>query len=180
MILESLSKQANVSSPPMPQPQPQPSRQTSNPVSQPNNTLRSSRSRGSVAKPVPVPNRRRNVSSHKHQAQGDASLWPADEETEQLLKLYETKMDSAFPFVSLPDQSIASMRQDRPYLLKSFIMAASYKDRVLQKQRTDDFMASITNSIVLDSNRDLDILQALLLHIAWQVNASIYSLALSN
>lgn len=46
-------------------------------------------------------------------------------------------------------------------------MAASYQNRDVQKRRATDFAISFTTSIYLDGEKSFDILQGLLVHMAW-------------
>lgn len=46
-------------------------------------------------------------------------------------------------------------------------MAATYRDRELQKRRACDFISSLSADIILRGEKSLDMLQSLLVHIAW-------------
>jgi hypothetical protein len=46
-------------------------------------------------------------------------------------------------------------------------MAASFRTRDIQKQRAQDFAISFTTSILLEGAKSFDILQGLLVHMAW-------------
>lgn len=97
----------------------------------------------------------------------DASLWPSDGDVAPLLEAYEDKMGGAFPFVVVPQQSIQTLRRNRPYLLKAVVTAAAHQDRELQRLRAVDFITSLSRAILIDGEKSLDILQALLIHLAW-------------
>lgn len=47
------------------------------------------------------------------------------------------------------------------------IMVASYRNRELQKRRARDFMSSVANCVLLEGYKSFDVLQGLLVHIAW-------------
>lgn len=97
----------------------------------------------------------------------DSSLWPSDGDVAPLLEAYEDKMGGAFPFVVVPRQSIQTLRSNRPYLLKAVVTAAAHKNRELQRLRAVDFITSLSRAILIDGEKSLDILQALLVHLAW-------------
>lgn len=97
----------------------------------------------------------------------DSSLWPSDGDVAPLLEAYEDKMGGAFPFVVVPQQSISTLRRNRPYLLKAVVTAAAHKNRELQRLRAVDFITSLSRAILIDGEKSLDILQALLVHLAW-------------
>lgn len=83
------------------------------------------------------------------------------------MKAYDDKMGGAFPFVVIPQQTVQSLRRTRPYLLKAVITAAAHKDRELQRRRAVDFITSLSKAILIDGEKSLDVLQALLVHLAW-------------
>lgn len=107
----------------------------------------------------------------------DGTLWPADDEAERLLSIYSEVLGTVFPFVVPPKENAATMRRDRPYLFKAMVMAATYKNRELQKQRATEFMTSLSLAVFLRGEKTLDMLQSLLVHIAWLVAPIIFSIA---
>lgn len=77
-------------------------------------------------------------------------------------------MASYFPFVCLPyDWTAASMAEDRPFLLLAAVAAASSKYCHLQDALIIQFKESLSQRVVMAGEKDLDLLQGLLVHLAW-------------
>lgn len=77
-------------------------------------------------------------------------------------------MASYFPFVRLPyDCTATSMAEDRPFLLLAAVAAASSKYCHLQDALIRQFKESLSQRVVMDGEKDLDLLQGLLVHLAW-------------
>jgi hypothetical protein len=106
---------------------------------------------------------------HVNWDSGDESIWPRDEEASSLLALYDDELCSYFPFVHPPKPPISDFRQRQPYVFKAMIMAASYRKRSLQKRRGRSFIEELSRELLIQGKRSLDMLQALLIHIAWFV-----------
>ncbi|GFF22903.1 hypothetical protein IFM61606_08659 [Aspergillus udagawae] len=77
-------------------------------------------------------------------------------------------MASYFPFVRLPYAcTAASMAEDRPFLLLAAVAAASPKYCHLQDALIGQFKESLSHRVVMAGEKDLDLLQGLLVHLAW-------------
>jgi hypothetical protein len=77
-------------------------------------------------------------------------------------------MGSYFPFVRLSnDCTAASMAKDRPFLLLAAVAAASSKYCHLQDALIRRFKESLSERIIIAGEKDLDLLQGLLVHLAW-------------
>ncbi|KAL1852706.1 hypothetical protein Plec18170_005843 [Paecilomyces lecythidis] len=77
-------------------------------------------------------------------------------------------MASYFPFVRLSDAwTAASMAEDRPFLLLAAVTAASSKYCHLQDALNRQFKESLSQRVVMAGEKDLDLLQGLLVHLAW-------------
>jgi hypothetical protein len=77
-------------------------------------------------------------------------------------------MASYFPFVRLPYScTAASMAEDRPFLLLAAVAAASSKYCHLQDALIRQFKESLSQRVVMAGEKDLDLLQGLLVHLAW-------------
>ncbi|GFF58000.1 hypothetical protein IFM51744_09403 [Aspergillus udagawae] len=77
-------------------------------------------------------------------------------------------MASYFPFVRLPYAcTAASMAEDRPFLLLAAVAAASSKYCHLQHALNRHFQESLSHRVVMAGEKDLDLLQGLLVHLAW-------------
>jgi len=79
-------------------------------------------------------------------------------------------MTPHFPFVVLPsDASVDTLQQDRPLLLLAIFAAAAYDDIPLQRRLGREITQSITHVMLHGAAMSLEILQALLVHLAWYV-----------
>lgn len=77
-------------------------------------------------------------------------------------------MASYFPFVQLPYAcTAASMAENRPFLLLAAVAAASSKYCHLQDALIRQFKESLSQRVVMAGDKDLDLLQGLLVHLAW-------------
>ncbi|GFF90159.1 hypothetical protein IFM61392_10504 [Aspergillus lentulus] len=73
-----------------------------------------------------------------------------------------------FPFVRLPYAcTAASMAEDRPCLLLAAVAAASSKYCHLQDALIRQFKESLSQRVIIAGEKDLDLLQGLLVHLAW-------------
>ncbi|CAI7582779.1 unnamed protein product [Penicillium palitans] len=77
-------------------------------------------------------------------------------------------MVSYFPFVRLSDTwTAASMAEDRPFLLLAVVAAASSKYCHLQDALIRQLKESLSQRVIIAGEKDLDLLQGLLVHLAW-------------
>lgn len=76
--------------------------------------------------------------------------------------------DQYFPFVSLPQEfELDSMLQSRPYLALAIFTAMSNDHLELQTKLDTKFRREVTEKAVVNAEKSLDILQALLVYLAW-------------
>jgi hypothetical protein len=59
------------------------------------------------------------------------------------------------------------MAEDRPFLLLAAVAAASPKYCHLQDALIGQFKESLSHRVVMAGEKDLDLLQGLLVHLAW-------------
>ncbi|KAJ3474316.1 hypothetical protein NLG97_g9899 [Lecanicillium saksenae] len=97
----------------------------------------------------------------------DEALWPPNDQADTLLAIYTTGLGQVFPFVVPPNIPASELRSTRPFLFKAMITAASYHNRDVQKRRARDFTISMTNCMLLEGYKSFDLLQGLLLQVAW-------------
>lgn len=77
-------------------------------------------------------------------------------------------MGSYFPFVRVSDDwTVASMAEDRPFLLLAAAAVASSNHCHLQGALIKQFKESLSQRVLIAGEQDLDLLQGLLVHIAW-------------
>lgn len=89
---------------------------------------------------------------------------------EALLLLYQTRMSPQFPFVIIPDRtSAAQLAQAKPFLYRTVLMVASYHDKAAQTMMAKEIFEYLSAHMVIGNEKSLDLLQGLLLLIAWFV-----------
>jgi hypothetical protein len=77
-------------------------------------------------------------------------------------------MSAYFPFVIIPNEAtVLSMSQDRPFLCLAALAAATSLEKNLQKSLEQSFRVAILQKIMLDGERNLDLLNGLLVYLAW-------------
>jgi len=77
-------------------------------------------------------------------------------------------MASYFPFVRFSNHwNVASMAEDRPCLLLAAVAVASSCHCHLQDVLIRQFKKSLSQRVLIAGEQDLDLLQGLLVHIAW-------------
>lgn len=73
-----------------------------------------------------------------------------------------------FPFLPLPmDWSVACMKQDHPFFLLGVLSAMTHAELSLNSQLHAQFLRVLAGRVVADGEKHLDILQGMLVQIAW-------------
>ncbi|KAL4775894.1 hypothetical protein BDW60DRAFT_177027, partial [Aspergillus nidulans var. acristatus] len=73
-----------------------------------------------------------------------------------------------FPFVIIPaDWTVTYMAEDRPFLLLSTVACASSRFGNLQQALAEELKETLSHRVVIAGEKDLDLLQGLLVHLAW-------------
>lgn len=73
-----------------------------------------------------------------------------------------------FPFLTIyPNENLATLRRDRPFLLQSLLSASLTEDATLQKRAGAEVSRSIQIAMMSRSNYTIDLLQAIMVHAAW-------------
>ena len=87
-----------------------------------------------------------------------------------LLLEFRTSMARQFPFVVIPPNSTSEiLRAERPMLWKAILTAASCLKPSRQEAMGQELIEEFSTRLLLNSEKSLDLLQALLIHIAWSV-----------
>ena len=82
--------------------------------------------------------------------------------------LHFRNMATYFPFVIIPNEAnVLSMSWDRPFLCLAALCAVTSADKVLQKTLEQSFRIAILQKIMIDGERSLDLLNGLLVYLAW-------------
>jgi len=85
-----------------------------------------------------------------------------------ILLEFRTLMAPQFPFVVIhPDATSESLRNERPMLWKAIVTAASCLKPSRQQAMGWEIMEEFTTRLLLKAEKSLDLLQGLLVHIAW-------------
>jgi hypothetical protein len=78
------------------------------------------------------------------------------------------KRQAYFPFVIVLDEwNPTSMAAERPFLLLAVITCASSQRPHLQAALAEEFRKTLAARIIVDGERNLDLLQGLLVHLSW-------------
>ncbi|OAA57845.1 thiamine biosynthetic bifunctional enzyme [Niveomyces insectorum RCEF 264] len=97
-----------------------------------------------------------------------ADIWPQGEEAQDLLDEFRINFMSLLPFVIIPSNVHADeLRATRPYLWKAVMMEAYHLNGPRQIQLGNQLLGEIAAAAFLQPRRSVDVLQAVLLLIAW-------------
>jgi hypothetical protein len=81
---------------------------------------------------------------------------------------YFRTQSSSFPFVVVPDDwSLDFFRSRRPLLLLSIMCMATRSDQRLQHTLEFEMRATLSRSVLLNREKSLDIIQGILVYLAW-------------
>jgi hypothetical protein len=99
-----------------------------------------------------------------------SDLNPSVSEAAELLAHFNTHFVLVFPFIVIPvNKSASELRQERPYLYEAILTVATYHDPTRQAAMANEVLQKLTARIILNGESSLDMLQALLVFIAWLV-----------
>ncbi|KGO38225.1 Transcription factor, fungi [Penicillium expansum] len=77
-------------------------------------------------------------------------------------------MTSYFPFFMVPSEAtVLTMCKERPFVLVAALAAATSSDKKLQKSLGDKFRTCALHTIVVNNERSLDLLNGMLVYLAW-------------
>jgi hypothetical protein len=90
-----------------------------------------------------------------------------EEQAWRLLDKYR-QMSRYFPFVLIPKSAtVSELSQSNPMVLKAIFVTASWENSSLQKALELEYVKTLTKRIYLDGEKSLDLLQSLLIYLAW-------------
>ncbi|OCL08162.1 hypothetical protein AOQ84DRAFT_407445 [Glonium stellatum] len=90
------------------------------------------------------------------------------ERARALISNFKTALTPHFPFVVVAQHIAAEeLRKDKPFLFLAILAAASYEDVLLQKALDSEVKKSISTRMFLDGQISFELLQGLLVHLAW-------------
>lgn len=96
------------------------------------------------------------------------SFEPDDQEADTILLEFKKHMTEQFPFIVIPsDSTPRSLKYDRPLLWKAIMVAASHGDPKRQLTLGSELMEDLITRLLFRTEKSLDLLQGLLIFIAW-------------
>jgi hypothetical protein len=107
--------------------------------------------------------------TRKTDSESDPTSTPGgDEEIIAHLLRYRTHMQYRFPFVIVPPELASTEeRQRRPFLWRAVKMAALWQENARRVQLGRKLLKDLTDAILLSTRRSFDVVQGLLVFIAW-------------
>ncbi|KAL2846885.1 hypothetical protein BJY01DRAFT_263211 [Aspergillus pseudoustus] len=88
--------------------------------------------------------------------------------SDELLQKYRARKMPQYPFVILPETTdVATLRQESPFLLLCILTASLEHNPVLQDELELIVRKEIASRLIVGVERNMDLLQGLLVHIAW-------------
>lgn len=94
-------------------------------------------------------------------------VWPQNEAAQALCFIFRDELSIYFPFVTPPNEPAPILQRNHPCLFKAMVLAASYQNRSLQVRRGAALTEELAKRLLIDGEKSRDILQALLISIAW-------------
>lgn len=92
----------------------------------------------------------------------------SEAEAERLVMTFQTDLVSKFPFVLIANGVTAARLRDRePFLFLCIVAATMGSAHPLRKIVAEEIMKHVTLRVVARSERNLELLRGLLVHIAW-------------
>ncbi|ROV94993.1 hypothetical protein VMCG_08298 [Cytospora schulzeri] len=99
----------------------------------------------------------------------------------ELLAIYQSRLMPVFPFVTIPAGTRADrLKAERPFLFSAICMAASISDVRSMRGQMFSMIQRLTNEVFIESSRSMDILQGILVMLAWYQNHCIMHTQLNN
>ena len=94
------------------------------------------------------------------------------QEASVLLDRYQRLMASAMPFVAIPAGTDAwQLAHEKPFLMQVIATVASFHDLPKQQFMVKDLMRQISEKLILRNEKSLEVLQGILILIAWYVGS---------
>jgi hypothetical protein len=90
---------------------------------------------------------------------------------EALLDIFRNEVTPNFPFVVIPCAMTAhQLSLSKPFLLKTIIYSSSRRKTPSQPQLSTEILSYISEHLVMEGEKSLELLQGILIYIAWYVN----------
>ena len=91
-----------------------------------------------------------------------------DNEAEMILHAFRSEMAPLFPFVVVPPSTtFAHLREEKPFLTLAILLVGCRHDSMRQTAIAKAMREIISHSMLIKGERDLDMLQSLLVYVNW-------------
>lgn len=95
------------------------------------------------------------------------------EAAENYLESFKSILTPHFPFVVIPHQASAvQLREEKPFLFLAIMASASYENILLQRSLGAEVRRAVASRIILNGEVSFDLLQGLLVFLAWYAYAT--------
>ncbi|KAL1966514.1 hypothetical protein VTN77DRAFT_4436 [Rasamsonia byssochlamydoides] len=137
-----------------------------------------------VAAPIsgPVaPKTQGHLQDGAHLQNGAISHISPKSDQDTYLSIFKTSMARHFPFVVIDDHhSAEELRLTKPFLLEVVLVAACYKGSGRQTVLGKEIIEHLSRRMLFEGEKSLDLLQGLLVYIAWYLNLFYTGLQMTN
>lgn len=94
--------------------------------------------------------------------------WPEGEEAEKMLDGYRRNQTHIFPFVMIPAHTTSAwLRPERPFTWKALMLQSCSNDGYRQHVLGKELLNDISEALLTRPRKSLDLLQGLILFVAW-------------
>ena len=88
-----------------------------------------------------------------------------------ILEIFHERLAAQTPFVVVPRTLTAEqLQRERPFLYLAIMTAGSYEDQASQIALSKECMRYLADRLIVRGERDMDLLQGLLICISWYVS----------
>jgi hypothetical protein len=95
----------------------------------------------------------------------------SSKEADDILYVYQTQIMEYFPFVIVPDGTTTQdLRDDKPFVFATIMIAASRQKICTQAAAGNRLMEYLSVHMLQNGEKSLDLLQGLLIYLAWFVS----------
>lgn len=82
--------------------------------------------------------------------------------------MFRDHLTGQFPFVVVPANSTATdLHRTKPFLFKVILLVASFEFVESQTEMAKEVMEMLSNRMIIGNEKSLDLLQGLLIFLAW-------------
>jgi hypothetical protein len=91
-----------------------------------------------------------------------------NDQANKLMEFYRSSLAFHTPFILISGEKTAQeLYNDSPFLLRAMLFSASYDNPSQQQYFEKDIMKYISDHLILEGERSVDLLQGLLVYITW-------------